>query len=238
MPTPISTPTIGTSRSGHLLASAGWIARHGRTGSGTSGAERRSAPLRRRLAPIGALVAVAVVAAACSSGASSTSSSASATKTATHAHHHAGISGLVSAVSPGSMTLDVKGVSSTFALGSTTKFREAGSTVTASALVAGDHVRVRLATGASAPTAAVVVIAPPSVTGTVGSLGTSGFTLTTHGGTARSVTTTSTTVYHSGKQTVSVSSLHSGDRARVAGQTGPSGAITATTVTILPAKKG
>lgn len=236
-PGPMTTSAAATSATVHPVVRLAGHVRAARAGSEVAaGAPPRRRDRARRLAPVGALVVVAVVAAACSSGTSSPSSSASATKATKGARHHAGVVGVVSSVSPTSVTVKVKGTSSTVTLDATTRYREGGKTVAESALTSGDHVRVRLVEGASTPTAAAVAILPPSVTGTVGSLGATGFTLTGRNGTAHTVTTTSSTTYRSGKQTVATSSLHSGDRARVAGQVGPSGAISASTVTILPAK--
>lgn len=190
---------------------------------------------RHRLVAGGVLMAVAVAATACGSGTSSASVSASTAKT-TRGHRHGAAGGLVSAVSPTSVTVRAKGATSTVALNAATKYREARRTVTASALVAGDRVRIRLVNGDAIPTAASVTIAPPSVTGTVGAVSAGGFTLTARTGPTRTVTTTSTTTYRMGKQTVSAASLRNGDRARVTGPVGSSGAISATMVTILPGK--
>lgn len=233
----IRTSTIGVPTERRPVTPAARPAHGVRAGTGAVVRQRQPARRRaRRLAPVGALVAVAVVAAACGSGTSSASSSASAVKTTTH--HGSTVTGVASAVSRTAVTVRSKRASSTVALSSTTTYREAGKAVTEPALVTGDHVRIRLVKGAATPTAAAVVIGPPSVTGVVGAVSAAGFTLTSQGGTARTVVTTPTTTYRSGKQTVSAASLHDGARARVTGQAGSSGAISATRVTILQAKAG
>lgn len=197
-----------------------------------------------RLASLGVLLAVAVGAAACSSGSSSAASSSSSAassptvKAKSHSAHGTGPSGVVISVNPTTLTLHTKSATDTVGLSSTTKYKEGGTDVTLSDLVVGDHVKIRLAKKAATPTAATVLIVPPSVTGTVGALSAAGFTLSTPAGKTDTVTTSAATVYRSGKQATSASSLHDGDRVRVSGQLSTaSGSITAATVTILPAKK-
>ena len=156
----------------------------------------------------------------------------------THRHLAGGPSGVAISVSPTALTIRTTSATSTIGLASTTKYRENGTSVTASDLVVGDHVKIRLAKKSATPTAAIVVIVPPSVTGTVGALDATGFTLTTTSGKTDTVTTSSSTVYRSGKQSVSASSLHDGDRVRVSGQLSTAtSSISAANVTILPAKK-
>lgn len=165
-------------------------------------------------------------------------SSSSTAKTKSHSVHSTGPAGVVISVSPTTLTLHTKSATSTVGLASTTKYKENGADVPISDLVTGDHVKIHLAKTSATPTAALVVIAPPSITGTVSSLDTAGFTLSETGGKTEAVTTSATTVYRTGKQTTSASSLHDGDRVRVSGQLSPaSGSIKGATVTILPAKK-
>jgi len=202
--------------------------------------------LRRthRLASLGMLLAVAVGATACSSGSSPTASSVSAAsssptaKAKSHGARPSGASGVVTAVSSNTLTIHTKSATSTVGLASTTKYKEGGTDVTVSDLVVGDHVKIRLAKKSATPTAAIVIIVPPSVTGTVGALSAAGFTLSAAGGKTDTVTTSSSTVYRSGKQITSASSLHNGVRVRISGQLSPAnGSISAATITILPAKK-
>ncbi len=213
-------------------------------GAPTFGAPATNQPGRRRhrLASLGVLTAVAVGAAACSSAASaaasSASSSAPASKTKTHAHHVAGPAGLVSAISPTSLAIRTKSSTSTVGLGAATRYKEGATVVPESDVVVGDHVKVRLVKSAATPTAASVLILPPSVSGTVGGISATGFTLHASNGTTHTVTTSSATTYRSGKAAASASSIHDGDRVRVTGQTSAAGSISAVTVTVLPAKTG
>ncbi|MHB1615293.1 MAG: hypothetical protein ACYCXA_14460 [Actinomycetes bacterium] len=98
--------------------------------------------------------------AACSSSSAATPAAA----TATPSHHHAkhpGVSGVITAITSSSLTLRTAGGSSrTLTLGSTTKVRDAGSSVTVGTLHAGERVRVRFVTGSTTSAAAVNVLHP------------------------------------------------------------------------------
>lgn len=217
----------------------------------------RRQPSRRRLSsvtPAVTLAGVALVAAACSSGTStgaaapkstatqkSTAPSSSATATRggkAHAHHRTQVTGIVRARSVGDITVLVKRSSETIALGTTTRFRKSGHTVDVSALVDGLRVRIALVPGDSTPTAASVAILPPELTGTVGTISSSGFTVVTRIGALHGVTTTPSTRYRTGKTPATASALHSGEHVRVTGTSLANGTTDAGTVVILAAKTG
>ncbi len=235
------TASLGTLRTDHGADPCGRCGQITRPTHAEQRAQPRGSRAGRRLASLGVLLSVAVGAAACSSASASSTpaaSSSSAAPVKTHRHHAGGPSGVVVSVSSTTLTVHTKSATSTIGLASTTKYREGGTSVTVSDLVAGDHVKIRLAKKSATPTAAVVVIVPPSVTGTVGALDASGFTLSTTSGKTDTVTTSSSTAYRSGKQPASASSLHDGDRVRVSGQlSATTGSISAASITILPAKK-
>ncbi|MDA8268525.1 MAG: DUF5666 domain-containing protein [Actinomycetota bacterium] len=195
---------------------------------------------RHRLASLGVLAAVAMGAAACSSATSAAASSASASAPAakTHAHHATGPSGVVSAISPTSLVIRTKSTTSTVGLGPATTYKQGATDVPESDVVVGDHVKVRLVKSSTTPTAAFVHILPPSVTGIVGGISATGFTLSASNGATHEVTTSSATAYRSGRAAASASSIHNGDRVRVTGQASAAGSISAVTVTVLPAKAG
>ncbi len=205
----------------------------------TSAGRRR--PTRGRSIAIraAALAGIALVAAACSSGTSA--SPAPSANAGAHAkgHTHRGHSttGVISALSPSSLTIQTRGATASIVLGAATKYKEEGHSVTESALATGEHVKVRLASHVTPPTAASVLVLPPSFSGTVTGLSSGGFTLSGSGGTSHIVTTTSATQYRSGKNILPPSALHDGEHVRVAGPSVAGGVIQATTVAILHAKK-
>lgn len=212
------------------------------TGSNAVRAGRSSRRRWSTLVPVSALVGLSVIAAACSSAAptSAAPTVSPAAGAKAHAHHAGGRTGVVTGVTPTQLTITTKGSTSTYLITSSTTFQEAGAPVAASAVAPGDHVRIRLvksAAPATAATAATVVVLPPTVSGTVGTLSPSGFTVASRGGVTHSVVTSSATVFHSGKQTVSASVLHDGEHVRVTGSTLANGSTAATTVRLLPAKK-
>ncbi len=202
----------------------------------TTIAPRRSSKRLRSLSVrAAALGGIALLAAACSSG--TTTAPAPSAHSKSHKQHGRAATGVVSALSPGSLTLETKGAGVSIVLGTATKYREAGHSVTESALATGEHVHVRLEAHASTPTARVVLILPPTFSGTVSGLGSGGFTLSGAGGATRSVTTTSATKYRSGKTVLAASALHDGEHVRVTGQVVAGGGLQAATIAILAAKR-
>lgn len=194
----------------------------------------------RGLVKLAVLSGVVLVAAACSSGTKTSSPPVPARATqAPGARSRArdAYTGVVSGVTPTAMTIRTKTSSTTVALASATKYREGGNSVTESALSAGEHVRVRLAKHAKTPTAAVVVILPPSVTGVVSGLGSGGFTLTSANGTVHAVTTSSSTTYRSAGRARMVAGVTDGEHVRVSGQILPNGTVSASSVVVLGTKK-
>ncbi|MHB1502679.1 MAG: DUF5666 domain-containing protein [Acidimicrobiales bacterium] len=189
---------------------------------------------------MGALAGVVLVAAACSSGSSTavTTAPAAPAKSDSHAGHAHGVAGVVSSLGSAEMTIHTKGSSLSVVLTSATKYREAGRSVSESALSRGEHVRVGLVKSSSTPTAARILILPPSVSGSIATLSTTGFTLSAKSGTSYSVVISPSTVYRSGKQPASVSSLRVGEHVRVTGTSPSSGSVDATAVTIIPTKGG
>ncbi len=184
-----------------------------------------------------AISAVAIVTASCTSASTATTATSTATASKkAHLQHRREVAGIVRAVSANDLTLRIKSSSRALVLSSKTRYRQDGHSTGEHALVDGEHVRVRLANGVTAPTAASVVILPPSFTGTVHALAPGGFTLTGRNGALLTFSTASSTRYRSGKQATSASALHPGERVRVIGNQLSNG--TTRVVTVIIVKSG
>lgn len=178
---------------------------------------------------VGAVALVAVIAASCStSSTASTTSSSTASTAAGHA-----FAGVVKSSSSSSVELESHGHLTTVALQSSTSYHKGHRAVSEADLQAGERVRVQLVSGDSSPTASTVTILPSVIKGTVASLSAGGFTLTTPAGASDSVSTSGSTKYHTGKTSVSMSTIHVGSKVKVSGTLGPSGSITARSVDVL-----
>ncbi len=192
---------------------------------------------RTTLAQLSAVIAISLTAAACSSG-TTTAPLALPRKATGHAHRGGTEAGVVSAVTPAALTITSHGSLVTYALTSSTKYREGGNDVTEAAIAVGAHVRLRLAKNKVPAIVASVLVLIPTVSGTVSTLTSAGFKLTSRTAAVHTVVTTSATTFHSGKQTVSESVLKDALHVRVTGQTLPDGSISANIVKVLAAKGG
>jgi len=189
------------------------------------------------LAQVSVLITISMSAAACSSG-STTTALAPTRKAARHAHHGGNETGVVSAVTAVALTIVSHGSHATYALSPSTTYREEGSVATESAVTVGAHVRLHLSKNAASPTVATVLVLLPTVSGTVKTLTSAGFKVTSRKGAVHVVVTTPATTFYSGKQTVTDSALKDAQHVRVTGQTLPNGSTRANTVRVSISRGG
>ncbi len=199
---------------------------------------RRHGPWSRRAwARTAALAGCVLTLTACGGAATATSATTVANgHHPGHGRHHV-VVGVLTAVSSQTLALKSHHKTVTVLLEPHTRYRERGQSVRESALRKGEDVRARLAPHASAPTALVVTILPPALVGIIRTIRTGGFLLAPAHGAIRTVTTVAATVYRSGLHRATASALRTGERVRVSGWPAAHGAIAATSVAILPAKK-
>lgn len=183
-------------------------------------------------AKVGAVAVLAVIAASCSTS-STAATSASTSPSSASSHSASALTGVVKSYSSTAVELKSRGHLTSVALQASTSYRKGHRTASEADLQAGERVRVQLVAGDSSPTASVVTILPSALKGTIASLSAGGFTITTSAGASDTVATTGSTKYHTGKTTVSVSSVHVGSKVRVSGTLGPSGSFTARSVDVL-----
>ena len=194
-------------------------------------------PRSRRRPDLKLLVAgatVAMVAASCSSVPASSGARAAPT-TASHSAQRVlqrRLSGVVRSVGASYLTVRDKGLTVTLEVSPTTRYRQGGQRTGEQALVDGERVRVFFAKGPR-PKAATVVVLPTTITGTVRSLSSDGFTLMVRTGHVDTVKTTPATHYRSGKGPTTVAALRAGEVVRVSGDRARDGSTTAAAVAVL-----
>lgn len=178
---------------------------------------------------------VAMVAASCSSAPAA--SGARTTPTATQGVQRLRLSprrltGVVRAVGASYLEIRDKGLTVTLELAPTTRYRQGGHRTGEQALAVGERVRVLFAKGPK-PKAATVVVLPATITGTVRSLSSEGFTPMVRAGHVDTVKTTPATRYRSGKGPTTAVALRVGEGVRVSGNRASNGSTTAAPVAIL-----
>ena len=180
---------------------------------------------------------VAIVAASCSS-APAASRARTAPTTASQSVQRLRLSllplaGTVRAVGASYLRVRDKGLTVTLELSPATRYRQGGQRTGEQALVVGERVRILFAKGSKLPKAATVVVLPTTITGTVHSLSSDGFTLMVRTGNVDTVKTTPATRYRSGKSPTTAVALRVGEDVRVSGNRASNGSTTAATVAIL-----
>lgn len=142
--------------------------------------------------------------------------------------------GSVVSATAGEIVVKSDGLERDILVGGSTSYTEAGATIPASAVAAGETV-FAWGSAATDPTqlqASNVIVTGPSVSGEVSSISGTTITLTTQKST-ETVTTTGTTIFRSGTSSSTLSALQKGDLVQAIGTSPSAGTFAATAVTFI-----
>jgi hypothetical protein len=147
------------------------------------------------------------------------------------------LGGVVTAVTPTSVTVTGhNGTSSTFTITSTTTFSEGGATVTATDLVVGSRVGIQVSSTALTTATAIEITAarPMMLGGVVTAVTPTSVTVTGGNGTSSTFVITAATTFSEGSTTVPATDLGVGDRVGI--EVTSTNPTTATSINIAPAR--